>query len=120
MFGRWRLDASGACRLSLDREFNRWPFRGHFARALARSITTAALALFQIVTACRIVGGSSVWRALRGRSMVVLQEAAQTLSADDAVVASLLKASGEDQHVAQALMIALMVIMRDELGDRSS
>jgi hypothetical protein len=45
--------------------------------------------------------------------VVILQEAAQTLSADDAVVASRLNASREDQHVAQALMIALMVIEVD-------
>jgi hypothetical protein len=69
-----------------------------------------------------VIVGSIVPRValLRGRSVVILQEAAQTLSADDAVVASGLKASREDQYVAQALMIALKVIMRDELGDRSS
>ena len=37
--------------------------------------------------------------------MVILQEAAQTLSADDGVGVSRLEASGEDQHVAQALMV---------------
>jgi hypothetical protein len=52
--------------------------------------------------------------------MVVLQEAAQTLSAEDAVVASRGNASGEDQHVAQALMVPFVVIMHDELGNRSS
>jgi hypothetical protein len=57
---------------------------------------------------------------LRGRSMVILQQAAQTLTASDAVIASRANADEENQHVAQALMIALMVIMRDELADRSS
>ena len=52
--------------------------------------------------------------------MGVLEEAAQTLSADDSVSASRLNASGEDQHVAQALMVPFVVIVHDELGDRWS
>jgi len=57
---------------------------------------------------------------LRGRSVVVLQHAAQTLTAGDAVGAFRVNAGRENQHVAQALMIALMVIMGYELADRSS
>lgn len=56
---------------------------------------------------------------LCGPSGVVLQEAAQTLAADDALVASRLSAKREKQHVAQALMVAFMVIVRDELAYRA-
>jgi hypothetical protein len=41
--------------------------------------------------------------------VVVLQETAQSLAADDAVLASWLNATGENKHVAQALMIALPI-----------
>jgi hypothetical protein len=57
---------------------------------------------------------------LRGRSVVVLQQAAQTLTTRDAVVALRLNALGEKQDVAQALMGPFEVIMRDELASRPS
>src|SRR5262249_29392922 len=57
---------------------------------------------------------------LRRRRMVVLQETAQTLTADEAVAPSRLSAKREKQHVAQALMVPLLVIMRHELANCSS
>ena len=57
---------------------------------------------------------------LRCRSVVVLQQTAQPLTADDAVVASRLNTSGENQSIAQALMVPLLVIMHDEFANRSS
>ena len=57
---------------------------------------------------------------LRGRSVVVLQETAQALMADDAVAASRLNTNGENQDIPQALMVPLLVIMRDELANRPS
>jgi hypothetical protein len=88
---------------------------GHRALALARSITTIAPALLPDRDIFSRLSVGAQFRAppLRGRSVVELQEAAQTLSADDAVVSSRLNASGEDQHVAQALMVPFVVIEVD-------
>jgi hypothetical protein len=55
---------------------------------------------------------------LRGRSVVVLQEAAKTLTTDDVVAAYHPRASRKDRQVAQALMVALRVIVRFEFANR--
>jgi hypothetical protein len=52
--------------------------------------------------------------------MIVLQQTAETLTADDAPIASRLKARREDQDVTQSLMVPLRVIVRDELANRPS
>jgi hypothetical protein len=49
--------------------------------------------------------------------MIVLQQTAQTLATNDGVVAWRLNARREDQHVAQALMVPLVVIVRHELAN---
>ena len=119
-------EASGPVRLRLlgnDRTLNRWS--SHWSlRTTMCAVNRLALAGLVLLAAD---GGrvpvdlhcAWVW-FLRGGSVVVLQEAAQALAADDALAVSRVNRFGEQQHVAQALMVPFMVIMRDELADRST
>jgi hypothetical protein len=50
--------------------------------------------------------------------VVVVQEAAEAFAADDALIPSCLTVDGENQHVAQALMIPFVVISADVRGVR--
>jgi hypothetical protein len=64
------------------------------------------------------VEGRRVLRvSLRGRPVIVLQQTAEPLTTRDALVAWRLSHNGEDQPGAQALVVALDVIMLDELTD---
>ena len=55
--------------------------------------------------------------SLRGRPVIVLQQTAEPLTTGDALVAGRWSHNGEDQPVAQPLVVALDVIMLDELTD---
>ena len=115
------VDASRALGVAIKNSGIDPPSSGALARAWPIAAIASALAFLADRGRFGVIVRAGFWALLlRGRSVVVLQETAQMLSAGDAVVASRLNASREDQDVAQALMIALMVIMRDELGDRSS
>ena len=52
--------------------------------------------------------------------MIVLQQTAKPLTAHDAPGVSFLGHNGDDQPVAQALMITFEVIMLNELANRST
>ena len=54
---------------------------------------------------------------LRGGLVIVLQQTAEPLATRDALVAWRWSHSGENQPVAQALVVAFDVIMLDELTD---
>ena len=56
---------------------------------------------------------------LRRWSVVVLQQATDPLTRHDALAASRLANNGQDQLIAQALMVSFTVIMLDELTDRA-
>ena len=56
---------------------------------------------------------------LRRWSVVVLQQATEPLTRQDAAVADDLSRHRHDQLIAQALMVALVMIMLDELADGS-
>jgi len=55
--------------------------------------------------------------SLRRRPVIVLQQTAEPLTTYDAPVAWRWSHNGEDQPVVQALVVALEVIMLDELTD---
>src|SRR5437879_5474307 len=59
------------------------------------------------------------WRPLRRWSVAVLQQATDPLTRHDALAASHLATNGQDQLIAQALMVSFTVIMLDELTDRA-
>ena len=62
-------------------------------------------------------GGRVLRVSLRGRPVIVLQQTAEPLTTHDAPVAWRRSHNGEDQPVVQALVVALDVIMLDELTD---
>jgi hypothetical protein len=55
--------------------------------------------------------------SLRGWPVIVLQQTAEPLTTRDALLAWRWSHNGEDQPIAQPLVIALDVIMLDELTD---
>ena len=64
-----------------------------------------------------VAGGRVERVSLRGWPVIVLQQTAEPLTTHDAPVAWRRSHNGEDQPIAQALVIALDVIMLDELTD---
>jgi hypothetical protein len=83
-------------------------------RRLSQDIETSDGRAGMIVT----VDGERVLRvSLRGRPVIVLQQTAEPLTTYDAPVAWRWSHNGEDQPVVQALVIALDVIVLDELTD---
>jgi hypothetical protein len=62
-------------------------------------------------------GARSERVSLRGRPVIVLQQTAEPLTTHDVPVLWCSSHNGHDQPVAQALVVALDVIMLDELTD---
>jgi hypothetical protein len=54
----------------------------------------------------------------RGSPMVVLQQVTEPLTRHNAPIAPRLDHQGQNQLVAQSLMVAFVVVMRNELADR--
>jgi hypothetical protein len=64
-----------------------------------------------------VEGGGFCESVLRGRSVIVVQQTAEPFTPHDAPVVWCWSDNGEDQAVAQALVVAFEVIMLDELMD---
>jgi hypothetical protein len=115
------VDASRALGVAIKNSGIDPPSSGALARAWPIAAIASALAFLADRGRFGVIVRAGFWALLlRGRSVVVLQEAAKTLTTDDVVAAYHPRASRKDQQVAQALMVALMVIMRFEFANRPS
>jgi hypothetical protein len=82
-------------------------------RRLSQDIETSGGCAAMIVT----VEGRVLRVSLRGGLVIVLQQTAEPLTTHHAPVARRWSHSGEDQSVVQALVVALEMIVLDELTD---